>query len=360
MKKTLLAAALIAGFAGIAQAETSVTLYGIVDGGVGYDRLKVDGVKASRTGLLDGIQYGNRWGLKGSEDLGNGLRAVFVLESGFSLATGGQGQGGRLFGRQATLGLAGDSWGQLDFGRQTNIASKYYVDVHGNAWGSDGVSTGSGVAFHSTDTVRMDNMVMYQTPNFSGFQAGIGYSFNARGTQDSKLSGIKDQNNSAITTGLRYKNGPIAVAASFDNVRSGDFSGGVDALGGFKRFKHQSAWTLSGSYDFEVVAVSMAFGQEYDGKFGAGYAKNFDYNSYAVSLAAPIGDGKLSGGYSLSQPRKNAKDFGEKKQHSFSVAYVHPLSKRTDVYAMGGYTKNLANIDGAKRTLGGVGLTHRF
>ncbi|NLJ62864.1 MAG: porin, partial [Alcaligenaceae bacterium] len=162
MKKTLLAAALMAGFAGIAQAETSVTLYGILDGGIGFQQLKgstaaetspffVDekekkvaapwyadrtSFKNKRTGLIGGIQSGNRWGLKGSEDLGNGLRAVFVLESGFNIANGDQLQGGRLFGRQATLGLAGDSWGQLDFGRQTNIASKYFgsIDPFGTAF----------------------------------------------------------------------------------------------------------------------------------------------------------------------------------------------------------------------------------
>lgn len=350
MKKTLLAAALMAGFAGIAHAETSVTLYGIIDGGIGYDRVKYDnGDKETRTGLIDGIQYGNRWGLKGSEDLGNGLRANFVLESGFSLATGHQAQGGRLFGRQATLGLAGDSWGQLDFGRQTNISSKYYMDVHGNAWGG----TGSGAAFSSTDTVRLDNMVMYQTPNFSGFQAGVGYSFNANGAQAPKLSNLTDTNNKALTVGARYKNGPIGAALTYENFRAVD-------IANVGRMKNQSAWNLSGSYDFEVVAVSLAFGQEYDGQYGSFYSKNFDSNNYAVSLAAPVGAGKLSGGYSLSQPRKEAKDAGLVKQHAFSLAYVHPLSKRTDVYATAGYVKNLDNIDGDKRTLAGVGLTHRF
>src|SRR5690606_13651884 len=123
MKKTLLAAALIAGFAGVAQAETSVTLYGILDGGIGYQKIEAGDASAKKTGMINGIQSGNRWGLKGSEDLGNGLRAVFQLESGFDLGTGNSAQGGRLFGRQATLGLAGASWGQLDFGRQPNIAS---------------------------------------------------------------------------------------------------------------------------------------------------------------------------------------------------------------------------------------------
>lgn len=356
MKKTLLAAALMAGFAGIAQAETSVTLYGIIDTGIGYERIKGDnGYKTTRTGLIDGVQSGNRWGLKGTEDLGNGLRANFQLESGFNLASGRHAQNDRLFGRHATLGLSGDSWGRIDFGRQQNLSSQYYVDVHGNAWNS----TGSGQAFRSTDTIRMDNTVVYQTPNFSGFQAGVGYSFNANGAQSAKLKGNKDQNNSALTTGLRYANGPIAAALSYERLRGADLTaGGVP--GNYNRFKNQSAWNLSGSYDFEVVKLGLAFGQEFDGAYGTGYAKNFDYNNYAVSLAAPVGAGKLSGAYSLSQPRKDAKRAGEEKQHAFSVAYTYPFSKRTNVYAMGGYTKNADNVDGLKRTVAGVGLRHQF
>jgi len=79
MKKTLLAAAIAVGFAGAAQAQTNVTLYGVVDGGVAYTRFKHGntGIKGTRFGLDDGVQQGNRWGLRGSEDLGGGLRAVF-------------------------------------------------------------------------------------------------------------------------------------------------------------------------------------------------------------------------------------------------------------------------------------------
>ncbi|XOT94945.1 porin, partial [Alcaligenes pakistanensis] len=134
-------------------------------------------INSKRTGLINGIQSGNRWGLKGSEDLGDGLRAVFVLESGFNLGDGNSAQGGRLFGRQATLGLAGDSWGQLDFGRQTNITSKYLSAI-ADPFGGGFDQANIGGAFTSANTVRYDNMVMYQTPNFSGFQFGVGYSFN--------------------------------------------------------------------------------------------------------------------------------------------------------------------------------------
>ncbi|HUG57512.1 MAG TPA: porin, partial [Candidimonas sp.] len=227
MKKTLLAAALIAGFAGVAQAETSVTLYGILDGGIGYNKVSGNdsrtatpgaSIDGKRVGIIQHMQAGNRWGLKGSEDLGNGLRAVFQLESGFNLTNGTSAQGGRLFGRQATVGLAGDSWGQLDLGRQTNIASKYFgsIDPFGTAYDQANI----GVAFTAANTTRYDNMVMYQSPSFSGFQFGVGYSFDASGDQayDRELpSGYntKDANQKAVTTGLRYANGPVNVALTY-------------------------------------------------------------------------------------------------------------------------------------------------
>src|SRR5690606_1129817 len=131
MKKTLLAAALLAGFAGAAHAQSSVTLYGIVDVGVGGNKLhdSAAGGDDARYGLMSGVQSGSRWGLRGSEDLGNGLRANFQLESGFDVANGRQGPGsqeGRLFGRQAWGGLSG-AWGEVRAGRQVTVAAGYFA-----------------------------------------------------------------------------------------------------------------------------------------------------------------------------------------------------------------------------------------
>lgn len=187
--------------------------------------------------MINGVQNGSRWGLRGSEDLGDGLRAVFQLESGFDSGNGKSGQNGRLFGRQATVGLASDSWGQLDFGRQTNIASKYFgsIDPFGAGFNVANIGTGMSAA----NTQRYDNMVMYQTPSFSGFQFGVGYSFsaddgNADGSTkaDPDRVGFKTADNvRAITTGLRYVNGPLNVALTYDqlNASHNQAQGEVDA-----------------------------------------------------------------------------------------------------------------------------------
>src|SRR5690625_1780327 len=248
MKKTLLAAALMVGFAGVAQAETSVTLYGVVDGGIGYERLKgsvagvdADGdvfgyyaregrsysVRNTRTGLLSGVQRGNRWGLRGSEDLGNGLRMIFQLESGFDIADGHSAQGGRLFGREAHFGLAGDSWGQLTFGRQTTVSSMYIPGI-GSPFGASFMQANFGATFSSVNTTRYDNMIQYQTPSFAGFQAGLGYSFNTNGAQLGTMKGVTGKkikpDQKAWTAALRYANGPIAVGLSYDQNKSPKYS----------------------------------------------------------------------------------------------------------------------------------------
>ena len=118
MKKTLLAAALLAGFAGAANAQSNVTLYGIVDAGFLND--KTEGSKAIN-GINSGLGAQSRWGIRGSEDIGNGLKAIFQLESGFDVDTGISTQQNRLFGRYAFVGLESARAGRLTLGRTTNL-----------------------------------------------------------------------------------------------------------------------------------------------------------------------------------------------------------------------------------------------
>ncbi|WP_447918340.1 porin [Achromobacter aegrifaciens] len=377
MKKTLLAAALLAGFAGVAQAETSVTLYGIIDTGIGYNKISgaPDALNAngSRFGMINGVQNGSRWGLRGSEDLGDGLRAVFQLESGFDSGNGKSAQNGRLFGRQATIGLASDSWGQLDFGRQTNIASKYFgsIDPFGAGFGQANI----GAAFSAANTQRYDNMVMYQTPSFSGFQFGIGYSFNAD-DQNAGQTGFKTADNTrAITTGLRYVNGPLNVAFSYDQLNASNklSFGQTEAT--------PRMYALGGSYDFEVVKLALAYARTTDGWFaGQGlnsnstsnigfgtniFADGFKANSYMVGLSAPIGGAsKLFGSWQMVDPSGDSKlstlPSTDTSMQIFSLGYTYDLSKRTNLYAYGSYAKNYAFIDDVKSTAVGVGIRHRF
>src|SRR5690606_7643390 len=157
-----------------AQSSTSVTLYGVVDTGIEY----VNNIAADRDGNEESSSahftnltqsVPSRWGLRGTEDLGNGLSAVFTLESGFNAGTGTSGQGGRLFGRQAWVGLKGD-WGQIAFGRQYNMLfwSLLGADIMGpNAYGLGSID-------NYIPNTRMDNSITYRG-QWAGFKFGAAY-----------------------------------------------------------------------------------------------------------------------------------------------------------------------------------------
>ncbi len=193
MKKSLIALALIGTFSGAAVAQSNVTLYGILD--VNYmwqegptnvgtstaPRIEQESVSA----INSGHQSGSRWGLRGSEALGGGLSAIFALEGGYDIDRGTQGQGGRLFGRQAYAGLSG-GWGSVVAGRLATFSSGTGdFDMIGRV---DPFATGFGLAsagstFISMNALRVDNTVAYVSPTMAGFKAGVGYSTRIDGAE---------------------------------------------------------------------------------------------------------------------------------------------------------------------------------
>lgn len=249
---------------------------------------------------------------------------------------------------------------------------------------------------------------MYQTPNFSGFQFGVGYSFNTNGGQAWKFdpdvpSGwtTDDLNRRGITAGLRYANGPIAVALSYDQERYKAHNGGVGGPAAATEVNSTtvSAWALAGSYDFEVAKVHLGFGQGRNGVFsaeqfgpadvnaagnlvgglGLGMAGAWDglkFNSYTVGVSAPVGGGTIMASWAMNDPRSLPRTFNDfndaqaalgtdvraemKKQQIYSLGYTYGLSKRTTLYAIGSYAKNASFMSGAKSQLIGLGMTHAF
>ena len=156
------------GTAGAAQAQSSVTLYGVIDAGLSYVS-NADQAGNHRWGTQNGTLSGSRWGLKGQEDLGGGLKAIFQLENGFDPGTGQLNQGGREFGRQAFVGVTGDSWGTVTLGRQYDPSVDMVQGITGdNYWGSTGATPGD--VDNYDNTLRVSNAVKYVSPNFAGFQ----------------------------------------------------------------------------------------------------------------------------------------------------------------------------------------------
>lgn len=377
MKKTLLAAALIAGYAGAASAQNSVTLYGVVSVGLQYESVNApdnvtfkDGsTSASRFGMVSGQQNGSRWGVKGVEDLGNGLKASFVYESGVNV-TNGSSSG---FTRQATLALNSDSWGGLQFGRAVSPGTVAYsgIDPFGSSFGSSSQTSSQGQTF-----IRYSNMLQYSTPTISGFRALVGYSFDTGLSSNSAASGFNTNNKDrAASAGLRYANGPIVIAGIFDYVMSNNLN-----PANATNDTNIKSWTVGGTYDFKVVKLHAAYGQNIDGILGSNSVTNLantggDTNSasaavfskggrtqsWMVGLSAPVGAaGKVFGSV---QQRIAGGTFDQAftgTQTTASIGYTYNMSKRTNLYAFYSYENNVANLKGATSNTVGAGIVHRF
>jgi predicted porin len=376
----MLAAALLAlGVgSGAAQAQSSVTLYGLLDGGLRYQSVSLANSDAvTNFGGAYGVQSGNRFGLRGTESLGNGNSAIFQLENGFDLGNGNSQQGGRIFGRQAWFGLENKGWGDVRLGRMTNLASDWLVG------GIDPFSAGFGQlnmghAFTSGNTLRLDNTLMYRSPTMSGFQAGLGYSFATGLTSNGGTTGygFETSNNSRqITAGLKYANGPVYAAASYDKAYAADSS----AMSG----QSVNNWSLGASYDFKVVKLAAGYGQTRDGFWagsgagGAGaslatgpngntsalvFAPGVGYNSYIVGATVPVNAvSRVLLSWTMVAPNTNMKDaYNAQNQSSYNLGYTYDFTKRTNLYAYAGQSVNYATVDTAKSTVVGVGMRHQF
>ena len=303
MKKSLLALALLGAFTASAFAEPSVTLYGRIDTGLVYTHKNLDNTAGSTdTFSMDsGVTTGSRWGLKGSEDIGN-AKVGFVLESGFNSDDGTSGQNNRLFGREAQVNVSG-AYGTLYAGRLASIASDsgsigYLGDVSAfpSAYGFVGNQQGStGTAYD-----RYDNSLAYQTPTFGGLQGAIMYSF--KGDTQSNEDSIKNARENSgnadryLAAGLRYKAGKAAVVLTGDMTMYGNAAGEQKA-----NFYHDVdngySFILGGNYDFGVakvfakatyfdnqVNVLDSFGLITDARDGTDKTLNADGKAHALAL----------------------------------------------------------------------------
>jgi predicted porin len=387
MKFNKLAAAVLATMAlgTTAQAQSSVTLYGLVDAGIRYQTVSLQDASASNFGAAYGTQSGNRFGLRGVEDIGNGNRVTFVLESGFDLGNGTIGQGGRLFGRQAYLGVENNAWGLARVGRQYNLATDYFgaVDPFSQGFGQANI----GAAFGAANTLRMSNSVKYQSPTMSGFKVGAAYSF-ASGMSNTAIENNRavagttgynfETNNNVrqLSLGGNYTNGPVYAALSYDKIYAPSASISQS---------NPSSWNLGGAYDLKVAKLSAAYGQtrggyilgQGNGATGAGinlngnpsnntgeviFDQNMGYNSYLLGATVPVNaTSRVMVSWTLLTPNTNMKDaYNAQNQSAYNLGYSYDFTKRTNAYAYVSYMDNLATVDTAKSTVVGVGLRHQF
>ncbi len=338
MKKSLIALAVLAA-AGAASAQSTVSLYGVVDAYAGTVKSALaDSTKKSQNSINSSGLSNSRWGLMGSEDLGGGLKANFVLESGFNTDAGTQavtatGIDGsteaRQFGRKATVGLSGD-FGTVELGRNytaydsarslvnntgdTNASITNTVFAAGTVY-DDAVA--KSVVLKSRDYAgRTDNSVRFDSAVYNGFSGSVAYAFGEN------KSATDDARNTA-SLHAKYVNGPVAVAYAYQSEKA--------ANGDTVKYN-----LVGGSYDFGAVKLNAGYiknkGNDITvgaGQVGGGGAET---TGYQVGISAPIGAVTLYAGYATAKNETAAGAEAEKRT-GYDLAATYALSKRTTAYA---------------------------
>jgi predicted porin len=335
MKKSLLALAVLGAFAGAAQAQTNVTLYGIVDASIA----SVDNGADRTTSLDSGRNSASRIGFRGTEDLGGGLKASFVLENGFNVDTGAQaGDGSGAFSRLAYLGLGG-GFGEVRLGRQ-NSPMKTALDII-DPFGGGGVAGAIVYMNYGATPERVSNQLTYVSPNFGGFTGSASWNFGE--TADS----IRANRGYALQLG--YANGPLAVQAAYGRQNDTDRAGTGAGAEGEDYFTpptltpavagddvESKVALIGATYNLGVAKLHAGF--EHTNLEGTVDAAGVDakFRSYLLGATVPFGASKIRASYI----RNDARDLDEADTDVLALSYTYSLSKRTTAYATYVYVKN--------------------
>ena len=391
MKKSLVALAALA-VAGVASAQSSVTLFGVVDASISNYSTKSTyqptnpfavapftvpvGTKQSQTALANSGYNSSRLGFRGTEDLGGGLAASFWLEAGLNNDTGLGGlsgtsstdrNGGLAFNRRSTVSLSG-AFGEVRLGRDYTPA--FWNDTVFDPFGTNGVgsnliyninarliaATGTGSAVSSSDPyVRSGNSIGYfLPPNLGGFYGQVMYAL-PETLKQNNLIDSPAATNRYVGGRFGYANGPLDVAASYSQITTVDSqtAGSFGQLAASQDRK-TNIFNLGASYDFGPVKLFGELSQTKDkNKVGStttlaglpfyNIAQQTDkYNGYLLGATVPVGAGLIRVAYEsvkykngFQQPITffSTNTNGDARANQLAVGYVHNLSKRTALYA---------------------------
>ena len=338
--KKILALAVLAACAAGAHAQSSVQATGLVDVYVGSMKNSGD---ADRTNVLGSGGMTTSWfGFKGSEDLGGGLKANFLL-TGFMRAdtgTPGRFNGDPFFSRDALVSLSGD-FGAVTLGR--TVAPNFVPTITMNPFGDSftfsplvlhqniALFNSTGWAGTNPSDTGWSNQVIYSSPKVGGFNANLHYQFGEQQGQSSK-------NNVGLN--VNYANGPLALTAFYEDVNMTNPTPSVLA-------DSKKNWMLGANYDAGFAKLFATYGQT--------SAKKSDYKGKTASLGATIplaANSRILAGWAHTKL-----DNSDMKRNTVSVGYNYDLSKRTDAYAIAMYDKVKTYSSG---TSFGVGIRHRF
>ena len=345
MKKSLIALAVLAA-SGAAMAQSSVTLYGIADAYVGSSKTELGNNNSQRqTNVNSSGINGSRWGLKGAEDLGGGMKAIFTLESGFNLDNGASAQNGNLFSRQAYVGLQ-SGFGTVSLGRQysayDNLQGATNHNYDANMFSARGAVSANGIKDYSN---RVDNSIAYATPDFGGFSGAVVYSFGENKNTAANVNGDATDNGSVH---IKYANGPLLVGYAYQE----------ETMAAIRGVQDKNKYNLvGGSYDFGAAKLTGSYNT----------AKNnlMKDKEGQIGVSVPFGAAAISAGYARS---KSEGAGVERTGKGYSVLATYALSKRTGLYLGAQNTKAyiptataaLNAVAETQITTYGLGVRHSF
>jgi len=385
-------------------AQSSVTLYGIVDTGLGYQSSST--TLGSTTGghsafkMINGVWAGSRFGLKGAEDLGGNTKAIFQLEEGFNSATGAQSVNGLMFNRQAYVGVTNDAYGSLTAGRQYASYYQLLSPYSPTTWltGFYGAHPGD---LDGLDTIyRANNTLLYMSPKIYGFKFSGSYSF----------AGVPGSVNQGSTwaAAIQYAQGPVGLAVGFSRINNSTVNGGafgtdsatsnagaqagVSAVtNGFQTAQAQQRFAVGAGYTFnsQFDITATYSNVQYIPGISSAFRNQATWNTGGLVLHwKPTVAWDFAGGYSYTRATQSNGISSSAQYQQFNLSQYYSLSKRTGLYALEAYqrangqtlapnaTGNGTHIINATATLGdgfqttpsssrsmvgvGVGMVHRF
>ncbi|CAB3761614.1 porin [Burkholderia sp. MSh2] len=347
MKKSLLALVALGAFAGAAHAQSSVTLYGIIDEGLLFNN-NADGKHLYS--MASGVMQGSRFGLRGTEDLGGGLKAIFTLENGFDVNSGKLGQGGLMFGRQAYVGLS-SNYGTVTLGRQYDSVVDFVGPLEaGDQWGGY-IAAHPGDLDNFNNAYRVNNAVKFTSQTYNGFSFGGLYSFGGQAGQFSK--------NQVWSLGAGYNNGPLVLGVGYLNARTPNQFGGMFNNGSASASVSSPVYGTyannantyqvigaGGAYTFGAATVGATYSNTKFKGFSAGPFVNqtATFNNAEVNFKYQLTPALILGAaYDYTQGSKIDGNSAA-KYHQGSLGVDYFLSKRTDVYAIGVYQHASGNV----------------
>jgi predicted porin len=340
MKRTTAALSIFAALcaaSSAASAQSNVTIYGLVD--VALVR-ESGGAVAGGTKITSGVGAGSRLGFRGTEDLGNGLSALFLLENGFQADTGAMGQGGLLFGRQAYVGLQSSRFGMLTLGRQytPQYLAVAAIDPFGSGYAGD---TKNLITATGNGTSRMDNTAKYTSPTVSGVVGELVYA-PGEVANDSKAG-------RQFGGGLTWRGGPAMLRLGYHN-RNNDTAT-------VKTNSNARNLVAGGTYDIGTNRIHLAYvvnkglnsALPRNAANPYGYATapvpSLDSRDLLLGVTLPFGPHSVLASYI----DKNDRTRFDQDAHQLALGYKYAVSKRTELYAV--YAK-ISNQRGAGYTVG--------